>query len=51
MRAGDARLEVEIAATPMKLRVRGRGVVAIPDTKLPALTFEQVRDTLERVRR
>lgn len=51
IRAGDGRLEVEIAATPMKLQVRGRGVVAIPDTKLPALTAEQVRDTLERVRR
>ena len=50
-RAGDGRLEVEIAATPMRLEVRGRGVVAIPDTKLPALTAEPVRDTLERVRR
>lgn len=51
IRAGDGRLEVEIAATPMKLHVRGRGVVAVPDTKLPALTAEQVRDTLEKVRR
>lgn len=49
--AGDGRLEIEIAATPMKLQKRGKGVVAIPDTKLPALTADQVRDTLERVRR
>lgn len=51
IRAGDGCLEIEIVATPMKLRKRGKGVVAIPDTKLPALTADQVRDTLERVRR
>ena len=53
MRAGDGRLEIEIAATPMQLKRRGKGVVAVPDTDtdLPALTAEQVRDTLERVRR
>jgi len=51
IRAGDGRLEIEIAATPMKLQKRGKGVVAIPDTRLPALTADQVRDTLERVRR
>ena len=49
--AGDGRLEIEIAATPMKLQKRGKGLVAVPDTKLPALTADQVRDTLERVRR
>jgi AbrB family looped-hinge helix DNA binding protein len=51
IRAGDGRLEIEIAATPMQLKKRGKGVVAVPDTKLPALSAEQVRDTLERVRR
>jgi AbrB family looped-hinge helix DNA binding protein len=51
IRAGDGRLEIEIASTPMQLRKRGRGVVAVPDAKLPPLTAEQVRDTLERVRR
>ena len=51
IRAGDGRLEIEIAATPMKLQKRGKGVVAVPDTALPALTAEQVRETLERVRR
>jgi hypothetical protein len=35
----------------MRLKKRGKGLVAIPDTKLPALTAEEVRDTLERVRR
>ncbi|HTO11196.1 MAG TPA: AbrB/MazE/SpoVT family DNA-binding domain-containing protein [Candidatus Binatia bacterium] len=51
IRAGDGRLEIEIAPTPMRLRKRGRGVVAVPASALPALTAEQVRDTLERVRR
>jgi AbrB family looped-hinge helix DNA binding protein len=51
IRAGDGRLEIEIAATPMKLSKRGKGVVAIPDRELPPLTAEQVRETLERVRR
>lgn len=51
MRARDGRLEIEIAATPLKLEKRGKGVVAVPDAELPALTAAQVRDTLERVRR
>ena len=51
IRAGDSRLEIEIAATPMQLKKRGKDVVAVPDTKLPSLSAEQVRDTLERVRR
>jgi AbrB family looped-hinge helix DNA binding protein len=51
IRAGDGRLEIEIAPTPMRLKKRGKGVVAVPDAALPALTAEPVRDTLERVRR
>lgn len=51
IRAADGRLEIEIASTPMQLRKRGRGLVAVPDAELPPLTAEQVRDTLERVRR
>src|SRR2546428_10561332 len=51
IRAGDGRLEIEIASTPMQLKKRGKGLVAVPDAKLPPLTAEQVRDTLERVRR
>jgi len=49
--AGDGRLEIEVAATPMKLDKRGKGVVAVPETDMPPLTAEQVRETLERVRR
>jgi AbrB family looped-hinge helix DNA binding protein len=51
IRAGDGRLEIEIAATPMTLEKRGKGLVAVPQSELPPLTAEQVRDTLERVRR
>jgi AbrB family looped-hinge helix DNA binding protein len=51
IRAGDGRLEIEIAPTPMRLKKRGKGVVAVPEASLPALTAEQVRDTLERLRR
>jgi len=51
IRAGDGRLEIEIAATPMRLEKRGKGMVAVPQAKLPALTADEVRETLERVRR
>ena len=51
IRAGDGRLEIEIASTPIQLRKRGKGIVAVPDAELPALTAEMVRETLERVRR
>ena len=51
IRAADGRLEIEIAPTPMRLKRRGRGIVAIPATTLPVLTASQVRETLERVRR
>ena len=51
IRVGDGRLEIEIAPTPMQLKKRGKGVVAVPNADLPALTADQVRDTLERVRR
>lgn len=51
LRISDGRLEIEVAATPMRLRKRGKGLVAVPDAELPELTAEMVRDTLERVRR
>jgi AbrB family looped-hinge helix DNA binding protein len=51
IRAGDGRLEIEVTVTPMRLKKRGKGLVAVPRAKLPALTADQVRDTLERVRR
>jgi AbrB family looped-hinge helix DNA binding protein len=50
-RATDGGLELEILPTPVRLRKRGKGVVAVPEKKLPPLSAEQVRDTLERTRR
>ena len=51
IRSEDGRLEIEVAPTPMGLKKGGKGVVAVPDAELPPLTVEQVRETLERVRR
>jgi AbrB family looped-hinge helix DNA binding protein len=51
IRARDGRLEIEIASTAMQLQKRGKGVVAVPQAQLPPLTAEQIRDTLERLRR
>ena len=51
IRAGDGRLEIEIPATPMRLEKRGKGIVAVPQGKLPALSAGEVRETLERLRR
>jgi bifunctional DNA-binding transcriptional regulator/antitoxin component of YhaV-PrlF toxin-antitoxin module len=50
-RAGDGKLEIEAAATPMQLQKRGKGVVAVPREDLPPLSAEQVRETLDRIRR
>jgi AbrB family looped-hinge helix DNA binding protein len=47
----DGRLEAEPVATPMRLQERADGVAAVPETKLPPLTAEQVRATLEQTRR
>lgn len=49
--AADGRLVIEIAPTPMQLKKRGKGMVAVPAAPLPELTADQVRDTLEHVRR
>jgi bifunctional DNA-binding transcriptional regulator/antitoxin component of YhaV-PrlF toxin-antitoxin module len=51
IRASDGRLEIEVAPTSMQLRRRGKHLVAVPDEKLPPLTADQVRETLERQRR
>ncbi|HJS89985.1 MAG TPA: AbrB/MazE/SpoVT family DNA-binding domain-containing protein [Steroidobacteraceae bacterium] len=51
IRAGDGRLEIEIAATPMTLQKEGGDLVAVSEVELPTLTANEVRDTLERVRR
>ena len=47
----DGKIEIEVVATPMSLVKRGRGLVAVPDGKLPALTDDVVRATIERTRR
>ncbi len=47
----DGRLEIEVPATPMRLERRGEGLVAVPEAPLPPLTADDVRATLERVRR
>lgn len=51
VRATDGRLEIEPAPTPVRLVKRGRGVVAVPETPLPRLTSDEVRETMERIRR
>jgi AbrB family looped-hinge helix DNA binding protein len=47
----DGRIEIEPAPTAMSLVHRRGGAVAVPEEKLPPLTDEIVRETLERVRR
>ena len=49
IRAGDGWLEIEIASTPMQLKRRGKGLVAVPEAKLPPLTAAEVRETLTRL--
>lgn len=45
-------LVYEHSCAPMRLKRRGTGVVTVALAgEMPALTSEQVRDTLERVRR
>ena len=51
IRAGDGRLESEIAPTPMTLQKRGKGLVAVPDEELPPLSAREVREALEKARR
>lgn len=51
IREREGRIEIEPASTPMSLTRRGGGRVAVPDEKLPPLTDEIVRATIERTRR
>jgi AbrB family looped-hinge helix DNA binding protein len=46
----DGRLVIEVPATAMRL-TRRRKLAAVPLKKLPPLTSDQVRETLERIRR
>lgn len=47
----EGRIELEPAATSMRLVEREGRVVVEADTEMPVLTVEQVRATLEHVRR
>jgi len=51
LRERDGRIEIEPAPSPMSLVRRSGGVVAISREKLPPLTDDLVRETLERTRR
>jgi len=51
IREREGRLEIEPAPVPMSLVKRRGGGVAVPARKLPPLTDEIVRDTIERTRR
>lgn len=51
IRERDGRIEIEPTSTSMTLVRRSGGAVAVPGEKLPPLTDELVRDTLERTRR
>jgi len=51
IRERDGRLEVEPAPTPMSLVGRKGRRVAVPARRLPVLTDQVVRETIERTRR
>ena len=47
----DGRLEIGLRPTPMRLKGKGRSLTAVPTNRVPPLTSEQVRETLEQLRR
>lgn len=49
--AREGQLEITTAPTPMHLEHQDGALMAIPETELPPLTADMVRDTLEQVRR
>lgn len=51
IRAVDGRLEIDVPPLAVRLEDRGRGLVAVTDQEVPPLTAEQVRATLEQIRR
>jgi AbrB family looped-hinge helix DNA binding protein len=51
IRERDGRVEIEPASTPMSLEKRAGGAVAVPKGRLPPLTDDVVRATIERTRR
>ncbi len=46
----DGTVVIEPAPVPMRLRRRGKGLVAQPTEPMPVLTADEVRATLERIR-
>ena len=51
IRVADGRIEIEPAPLEVKLVKRGSLTVAVPRKRIPPLTGEIVRQTLDRVRR
>jgi len=51
IREREGRLEIEPAPVEMKLVRRGRRLAAVPSRRLPPLTDDLVRETIERTRR
>ncbi len=51
IRVADGRIEIEPAPLEVKLVKRGALTVAVPRKRVPPLTGEAVRETLDRVRR
>jgi AbrB family looped-hinge helix DNA binding protein len=51
IRVADGRIEIEPAPLEVKLVKRGSLTVAVPRKRVPPLTGEVVRRTLDRVRR
>ena len=51
IREREGVIEIEPAATPMRLEKRRGRLVSVPDRELPPLTDDLVRATLERMRR
>ena len=51
LRARDGRLEVEVAPTPVHLKKRGKGVVVVPERKLPRISKPAREVVLRKVAR
>jgi AbrB family looped-hinge helix DNA binding protein len=51
VRQRDGRVEMEPEPVPVRMERRGRLLVAVPEGDGPRLTAEQVRTTLEKIRR
>ena len=51
IRERDGIIEIEPVPSSMELVDQGKGLVAIPDDRLPLLTSKMVRETIERTRR